>query len=76
MHTLLLLAMIGIPGALAQASYGEYAGTGSTTFTYWGCASIDPARFGLPLKISAGEMTPAACQAACAGQTFAALSPE
>lgn len=70
MFIVLLIAVLGIAGTLSQESYG------SDSFSYWGCASVDPTGFGEPIVFPAGQLTPEVCQAACEGQMFAAVSPE
>ncbi|KAF7563955.1 hypothetical protein G7046_g135 [Stylonectria norvegica] len=75
MLVLLPLAIFGISKALAQASYGDDNGNGTPPFKYWGCASVDPAGFSDPIPLPHGILNPVACQAACAGQLFAAVSP-
>ncbi|KAH7023872.1 hypothetical protein EDB80DRAFT_871273 [Ilyonectria destructans] len=70
MFIVLLIAVLGIAGTLSQDSYG------SDSFSYWGCASVDPRGFGEPIVFPAGQLTPEACQTACEGQMFAAVSPD
>lgn len=69
MLVFLAFAILGIGRALAQASYS------GSSFTYWGCASVDAAGFSEPIVFPDGSLTPEACQAACEGQLFAAVSP-
>lgn len=65
----LLIAAFGVTAALGQTSYGEQ-------FKYWGCATVDAAGFSNPVPLPNGILTPEACQGACAGHMFAAVSPE
>lgn len=70
MILILVIAILGIAGVSTQASYS------SDSFTYWGCGSVDPTRFGEPITFPPGQLTPEVCKATCAGHMFAAVSPE
>ncbi|KAM0436634.1 hypothetical protein ACHAPT_002342 [Fusarium lateritium] len=70
MLSYLLIAAFGVTVTLGQASYG------SDSFKYWGCATVDPAGFSEPVQLPTGVLSPASCQTACAGHTFAAVSPD
>lgn len=69
MFSHLLIAAFGVTAALGQTSYGEQ-------FKYWGCATVDAAGFSNPVPLPNEILTPEACQDACAGHMFAAVSPE
>ncbi|WKT42457.1 Carbohydrate-binding WSC [Fusarium oxysporum f. sp. vasinfectum] len=69
MFSHLLIAAFGVTAALGQTSYGEQ-------FKYWGCATVDAAGFSNPVPLPNGILTPEACQDACAGHMFAAVSPD
>ncbi|KAF4945946.1 hypothetical protein FGADI_11554 [Fusarium gaditjirri] len=69
MFSHLFIAAIGVTAALGQTSYGEQ-------FKYWGCATVDAAGFSNPVPLPNGILTPEACQDACAGHMFAAVSPD
>ncbi|KAH7171817.1 hypothetical protein DER46DRAFT_497382 [Fusarium sp. MPI-SDFR-AT-0072] len=69
MFSHLLIAAFGVRAALGQTSYGEQ-------FKYWGCATVDAAGFSNPVPFPNGILTPEACQDACAGHMFAAVSPD
>ncbi|KAJ4329449.1 hypothetical protein N0V84_000084 [Fusarium piperis] len=68
----LLIAAFGAMAVLGQASYGSEP----EPFKYWGCATVDPAGFSEPVQLPAGVLSHESCQAACAGHTFAAVSPD
>ncbi|RSM13188.1 hypothetical protein CEP52_002084 [Fusarium oligoseptatum] len=57
---------------LGQASYGSEP----EPFKYWGCATVDPTGFSEPVQLPSGVLSHESCQAACAGHTFAAVSPD
>ncbi|PNP82315.1 hypothetical protein FNYG_04504 [Fusarium nygamai] len=65
----LFIVAFGVTAALGQTSYGEQ-------FKYWGCATVDAAGFSNPVPLPNGILTPEACQDACAGHMFAAVSPD
>ncbi|KAF4442299.1 TWF1-twinfilin an actin monomer sequestering [Fusarium acutatum] len=65
----LMIAAFGVTAGLSQTSYGEH-------FKYWGCATVDAAGFSNPVPLPNGILTPEACQDACAGHMFAAVSPD
>ncbi|CVK88293.1 related to TWF1-twinfilin, an actin monomer sequestering protein [Fusarium mangiferae] len=69
MFSHLLIAAFSVTAALGQTSYGEQ-------FKYWGCATVDAAGFSNPVPLPNGILTPGACQDACAGHMFAAVSPD
>lgn len=69
MFSQLFIVAFGVTAALGQTSYGEQ-------FKYWGCATVDAAGFSNPVPLPNGILTPEACQAACTGHMFAAVSPE
>ncbi|KAF5567182.1 TWF1-twinfilin an actin monomer sequestering [Fusarium napiforme] len=69
MFSQLFIVAFGVTAALSQTSYGEQ-------FKYWGCATVDAAGFSKPVPLPNGILTPEACQAACAGHMFAAVSPD
>lgn len=72
MLTILLVAVFGIVASLGQASYGSDS---DKEFEYWGCAEVDPTGFDPPIQFI-DDVSPEACQAVCAGQLLAAISPE
>ncbi|RSL52909.1 hypothetical protein CEP54_010666 [Fusarium duplospermum] len=68
----LLIAAFGAMAVLGQASYGSEP----EPFKYWGCATVDQAGFSEPVQLPSGVLSHESCQAACAGHTFAAVSPD